>query len=204
MGRETRTPNTLGKASRQQILEAAERLLRDNGYHALSTRRVADECGISVGNLTYHFPNKMFMVEEVMTAVCDRYEHHRPEVDPDKLNDPKAFLTQTVAWMLDDAVKPHTSGLFLEFWILAKHHDFGADIIERSYEHAIEWLVASLEVLFPEASWTECMRAAYFMLTASEGSVALFSRPYQRPVDQAGIIEFVVGGILSILGGKER
>ena len=40
------------------ILEAAELLLIDSGYHNFSMRKVATKAGISVGNLQYYFPSK--------------------------------------------------------------------------------------------------------------------------------------------------
>ena len=52
-----------GQASRQQIIAAAETVLKRDGYHAFTTRRVAQQCGISVGNLTYYFPTKLTLIE---------------------------------------------------------------------------------------------------------------------------------------------
>lgn len=51
------------------ILDAAERVLVQDGYDTASTNRVAQEAGISIGALYHHFPNK----EAVMAAVIERY-----------------------------------------------------------------------------------------------------------------------------------
>lgn len=45
-------------STRQQILATAERLFSEKGYHNVSMRAISSEMGISVGNLTYHFPRK--------------------------------------------------------------------------------------------------------------------------------------------------
>ncbi len=195
-----RRRNSLGKASRDQIVQAAEQVLKHHGYHTLSTRKVADACGISVGNLTYHFPNKMLLVEAVMSAVCERYMCQRAPIKLKDVNEPLKYLRRTISWMLKDAVEPETSALFLELWVLAKHHYFGTEIIERFYATAIGWITSALKVYFPDAKPEKWERAAYFMLTLSEGSVAVFSRPYQRPVSQKDIVEFAVSGVLAILG----
>ena len=129
-----RQTNTLGKAAKQQIISNAEQLLISAGYHELSTRKVADACGISLGNLTYHFPNKKLLVQAVMEEVCNRYEKERIGLKPREPQPPREYLENLLRLMLDDAVTAHTSALFVELWVLAKHHDFGRDIIERLYQ----------------------------------------------------------------------
>lgn len=57
---------------KSEILAAAERLLDAGGPHAVSMRGVAAELGISVGNLTYHFPQKKDLIEAVMRARHER------------------------------------------------------------------------------------------------------------------------------------
>jgi len=201
---ETRQPNTLGKASREQIVHVAEQLLKSDGYHMLSTRKVATACGISVGNLTYHFPNKTQLIEAVMTAVCDRYAHERDTIKFDKALDPISYLKGVISWMLDDAVTQNTSALFLELWVLAKHHDFGSETLERFYSTAVGWISGSLEIYFPNTTSEQRERAAYFMLTLSEGSVAVFSRPHARPVNQQDLTSFAVNAILLTLEETEN
>ena len=57
---------------KSEILAAAERLLDAGGPHAVSMRGVAAALGISVGNLTYHFPQKKDLLEAVMRARHER------------------------------------------------------------------------------------------------------------------------------------
>ncbi len=201
---ETRQSNTLGKASRDQIVQAAEQLLTSDGYHMLSTRKVATACGISVGNLTYHFPNKTLLIEAVMTGVCDRYASERATIKFDKALDPLSYLTGVISWMLDDAVTDKTSALFLELWVLAKHHDFGSETLENFYSTAVGWISGSLEIYFPNTTTEQRERAAYFMLTLSEGSVAVFSRPHERPVNQQDLTPFAVNAILLTLEESKK
>jgi AcrR family transcriptional regulator len=194
-----RQRNTLGKASRDQIIASAERLLRVDGYHMLSTRKVADACGISVGNLTYHFPNKTLLIEAVITAVCLRYQSQRPSIVPAGDKTPRQYLSEVSRWMLKDAIAPDTSALFLELWVLAKHHRFATEALEQLYETVTCWITDSLESYFPKSSLLQRQRAAYFLLSLSEGSVAVFSRPHQRPVEPDDLVELAVAAALSCL-----
>ena len=42
----------------EQILEAALKVLVNDGYAALTFRRVEQESGLKVGHISYHFPTK--------------------------------------------------------------------------------------------------------------------------------------------------
>jgi TetR/AcrR family transcriptional regulator, repressor for uid operon len=53
---------------RQRILEAAERAFVRNGFHATTMQHVADEVGMSAGNLYRYFPSK----EAIVEGLCER------------------------------------------------------------------------------------------------------------------------------------
>jgi AcrR family transcriptional regulator len=44
--------------SRRQVLDAALQLFSHRGYRATTVRDIADEAGVSTGNLYHHFPDK--------------------------------------------------------------------------------------------------------------------------------------------------
>ena len=48
------------------ILEAAVRVLRRDGYAGLTTRRVAEVAGVSVGSLYQYFPNRQAIVADLV------------------------------------------------------------------------------------------------------------------------------------------
>lgn len=56
--------------TRQEVLLVAADLFRRQGYGATSVGQVAEAAGISKGNLTYHFPNKMELFREVVSEVA--------------------------------------------------------------------------------------------------------------------------------------
>src|SRR5262249_38723026 len=53
---------------RPRILEAAERAFVRNGFHATTMQHVADELGMSAGNLYRYFPSK----EAIVEGLCER------------------------------------------------------------------------------------------------------------------------------------
>lgn len=50
------------KTTQQRILQAALELFNAEGTAAVSASRIAERCGVSKGNLQYHFPNKRDVV----------------------------------------------------------------------------------------------------------------------------------------------
>ena len=65
------TQEQRSEKSRQQILDAALRLFSHNGYGATSVRDVAEEAGLSKGNVYHHFSDK----EAIFRGLLDRYFH---------------------------------------------------------------------------------------------------------------------------------
>ena len=67
------------------ILEAAEKMVREGGYNAFSFREIAKEVGIKSSSVHYHFPTK----EDLGVAVADYYTQKfiGNLGDPDELHD---------------------------------------------------------------------------------------------------------------------
>lgn len=65
-----KTPDPDGKAAktRAEILTAAARVLRDNGYKATTLRKIAEEANMKAGSVYYHFDSKDAIVDEVLNA----------------------------------------------------------------------------------------------------------------------------------------
>ena len=63
------TQEERSEKSRQQILDAALKLFSHNGYGATSVRDIAEEAGLSKGNVYHHFPDK----ETIFRGLLERY-----------------------------------------------------------------------------------------------------------------------------------
>lgn len=58
---------------RDQILEAAEMLFSERGYHATTIRDIADAAGMQSGSLYAHISSKEDLLFEIMNAGADRF-----------------------------------------------------------------------------------------------------------------------------------
>jgi AcrR family transcriptional regulator len=56
---------------RQQLLRAAARLFREQGYHGTTVRDIASATGLQSGSWVYHFPTKQEMLVAVMEQGLD-------------------------------------------------------------------------------------------------------------------------------------
>jgi AcrR family transcriptional regulator len=77
-------------STRERIIEAAIRLFNDKGTKPVTTNHIAAECGISPGNLYYHFRNKEEIIRAIFAqmtlisvqdygAIATRFEPGTPE-----------------------------------------------------------------------------------------------------------------------------
>ncbi len=64
-----RTQAERSETTRKQLLDAAVKLIRKNGFGGLRTTEVADLAGVSRGALMHHFPSKHELVVAVLTYV---------------------------------------------------------------------------------------------------------------------------------------
>lgn len=60
----------------KKILNIAIELFRKNGYHSTSMNMVSEACGISKGNLTYHYPTKEELFKECINASANYFKKY--------------------------------------------------------------------------------------------------------------------------------
>ena len=60
--------------NREKILDTALTLFNQNGTAEVSTNHIAEACGISPGNLYYHFSNKGEIIRELFQRLYDAWD----------------------------------------------------------------------------------------------------------------------------------
>ena len=98
--------------ARQRLIEATAKIMRDEGYAAATSRRVAAEAGVKQALVYYYFPTMDDLFVEVLRAGAETsLEHMRAALADD---DPLRAL-----WLINsDASR---TGLNTEFMALANH-----------------------------------------------------------------------------------
>lgn len=62
-------------STKQRILDASVKLFNEYGVDAVRLQQIAEEIGISVGNLAYHYKTKDAILESVYEQVIDEFSH---------------------------------------------------------------------------------------------------------------------------------
>lgn len=87
--------------NRERIITAANRLFYIKGYNQTSFADVADEIGISKGNLHYHFRSKDDLLEAIITLRMQSIKHSLEEWD-EEFPEPKDKLRRFAQMLVNE------------------------------------------------------------------------------------------------------
>jgi TetR/AcrR family transcriptional regulator, repressor for uid operon len=99
---------------RERILQAAERAFVRNGFHATTMQHVADEVGMSAGNLYRYFPSK----EAIVEGLCELDQAERGQAFAELMADHRQILKALCAALRQHvlAKPPEKARLLVEIW----------------------------------------------------------------------------------------
>ncbi|HNN98130.1 TetR/AcrR family transcriptional regulator [Haliangium sp. UPWRP_2] len=70
-----RTQNLVGKATREQIIAVTLQAIQKEGLAALTIRQIAEQAGVNVAAVNYHFGSKDALVNEVLVELTAGLRH---------------------------------------------------------------------------------------------------------------------------------
>ncbi len=183
--------------TRQVILAAAEKVLIRVGYANFTTRKVAAAAGIAVGNLTYHFPNKVELTEALIDYILDRYidQIRNPALATPNGAGSGNPLANLVRWTINDAVTPPIGRICRELWAMACHQKFAARAMDGFYSKVTQAAAHLAQTAYPTMTREEAAHLTYFMAILSEGAVVLFGTNPDAHKLLPGVIELAVRAI---------
>lgn len=118
-----------------QILDVALRHFIQYGFHGTSTRKIAEEVGISSGLMFHYFPNKTALYEALVEIGCEKLTIEMGEGES-----PLVFFEKQVEWFLSIATRnDFASRMFVFMGLVAIN---AKDVSERAaqmiQEHDVE------------------------------------------------------------------
>ncbi len=158
-----------GQETRELILRTALSILIEEGYRAMSMRRVAAACDMKFGNLTYHYRTREELVRALFEAVIASYEvefdaiTHVPDLPPEER------LQRVCLLILDDIRSKKTTRFFPELWALSNHDPFVFDRVQDLYVRARAPLLAIITEMRADLTPEECQIVALFISASMEG-----------------------------------
>lgn len=165
-----------GARKREAIIEAAFEVLQEVGYAGFSLQQVTEKLGISLGNLTYHFPAREMLVRAMVDHIVDYYSERDAAVCERLLACDTLSLEPLVDWLLDEVTRPETSRVYPELWAMGNHDPHTAQALRHLYQECIQRAMRSLGV-DPDAASARELRAAFWLLeTLLDGCIAVCPR----------------------------
>ena len=161
------------------ILKAALSVLINEGAGAFTIRRIAAECGMKVGNVSYHFPRKEMLVQVLLDDMLESYD----KLLDDRVRQPGLTaaerLRRIIVLCLEDIAGLRTTRLFTELWALANHNALIADRVRVFYARIHDIIGEHVVALNPALAPREVRSVALFISAAMEGATPFLG--YQKP-----------------------
>lgn len=158
-----------GHQTRELILHAALGIMVEEGYLAMTMRRVADASGMKLGNLTYHFPTREDLVREMLEAVISAYEIEWERLFNDQEIPPEERLAEYCGLILEDIRTKKTTRFFPELWALGSHDPFVFDRVQELYARARAPVIGLIAEMRQDLDQASIEDLAVFISCSMEG-----------------------------------
>jgi len=146
MGKHGAGPSVVVEGTRDRILDAAIRVLRDVGHGQFSVQKVAREAGVYQGNITYYWPRRRDLVLALAVRVVEEYRRtFLARCTPEELAG-SSHASVLIERMIADAVSEDRVRLLPELWSLANADPEVARLISVTYDDVTSELLAALGV----------------------------------------------------------
>lgn len=175
-----------GHETREQILSAALHLLVEEGYSALTMRRIAAVCGLRIGNLTYHFATREELIRALLDALIRAYEVEFDAILQFTGAPPEERLAEVCGLILEDIRTKKTTHVFPELWALGNHDPFVLDRVQELYTRARRSLLEIIRELRPDLPPQAHEDLALFISASMEGLTVFagYDKPFEGRMDE--------------------
>jgi AcrR family transcriptional regulator len=167
------TPNRRGVRSRELVLDAAERVMAEEGFEAATLARVVEEAGIPMSSVYHYYGSKDGILLAVMERGAERFFAELPEPDR-RVGRPAEHLAGVVSAAVR-TLEDHPNFLRLLIVFATQPPRAGNGevqaVVDRVREMALKRLRKQIAIAFdddPRSSTTD--RLARFALAAFDGA----------------------------------
>lgn len=192
------TPNRRGARSREAVLDAAERLMAQNGYEAATVAALVGEAGIPASSIYHYFGSKEGVLLAVMERGAERFFEELPDLDRrvGSRRDHLRALVEVVAATLER----HPN--FLRILVVMATQPPGAEggdvyrVVDRVREMALVRLREQMEIVFGVDRRSEADHLARFTLAAFDG--AFVAQQANSKVSLLRLLEHMPAALIAV------
>lgn len=161
-GKADKTGETIRK-----IIEAASEIFTREGHGGLSLRKVADDAGIAVGNLTYHFPTKRSLLNALLCeALADYIDEHLEQFEASR-DTPFDILLNVVEFYVRNARESHR--FFYQMWGYAGCDEQAKEMVRTLYRPIGRFVYSLVRAANPKLNDAEIRQAVLQIFSLEEG-----------------------------------
>ncbi|MEM8772667.1 MAG: TetR/AcrR family transcriptional regulator [Pseudomonadota bacterium] len=163
---------TTGKTAKssetiQRILAASMRVFITSGHEGLSLRKVAEEAGMAVGNLNYHFPTKKSLLNATLVERLAEYvDDHLDEIG-DEPAAPMEILLSIVTYYARNAQTSHR--FFYQMWGYAGSSDEARQLVRSLYQPIGRFIYYLVQAANPDLDDINVRRVVLQIFSLEEG-----------------------------------
>ena len=130
---------------------------------------MSEKCGLARGNVTYYFPSRDALLQELLRAVISGYTWDFDHIMVRTDTSAEEKFVAIVRLIVEDLSTRETAMFFPELWALANHSDYAAKEMERLYSDARTYLVDLIAEINPGLKGQDREAVALFVSAALEG-----------------------------------
>jgi AcrR family transcriptional regulator len=158
-----------GQARLARILTAARSVFMAAGYAGFTMRKVAEQAGMSVGNLSYYYRTKDDLLRDLIDHVIGGYLGIFDSLRDAAGQSPQKQLGAVLDYWIDDLGSAETTAFFPELWALANHDVQVAALVDDLYARVRQPLRDLIPRINPACTDADAQELALFMCAAMEG-----------------------------------
>lgn len=171
--RTSHRPGTATKSKGQErlasILGAARAVFMGAGYAGFTMRKVAEQAGITIGNLSYYYRSKEDLLRDMIDHVIEEYVDVFGRLRDAAGQSPSKQLESMLDYWIEDLGNPDTTAFFPELWAMGNHDGHVAAMVDRLYARVREPMDELIQLINPACSKAEARELSLFMCAAMEG-----------------------------------
>ncbi len=184
-------------ARRNQILDAAQRLVYSKGFERMTIQDVLNELGISKGAFFHYFTSKNDLLEALIERMVEQILTSLEQV----VFDPSLSATQKLESYFSSALKWKTARKdfllrILQAWYLDENAVVRQKTLNRSIERITPYLAQILEQGNKEGCWQiahpkEMVKMMMYVLQGLSDALSMQLLAAHPPLDRKGLAELV-------------
>jgi AcrR family transcriptional regulator len=142
---------------------------------------IANECNISPGNLTYHFPRKELLFGELVDKITKTYMEGFSR-SLSELPQEGPGIEGLMQWLLKDAAMAQTTRLNRELWMLSSHFPDIQKQLSDLYDVLTSHLTELLSKQYPHLSQSKLATISSLIGVLTEGTCIIYGGRYRGQV----------------------